>query len=270
MDGAAPLAGAPLAGKVILVTGAARGIGLGIARVLAGDGARVVLADRDAGPLADAAGALTAAGLDVLGVPADVTDDADVARAVEAATARYGRIDGLVNNAGVVKVAPFAAHTPADWERLTSVNLIGAFRVTRAVLPALHEHGSGSIVNVSSIAALGYTTSHAAYAATKAGMLAMTRELAAELAPARIRVNAVLPGFIRTELSGSVSAANGTLGAATRREPPADRWGQPEDVGYLTSFLMTERSSYITGAAITIAGGSELALGPVDAVGPPG
>lgn len=254
----------PLAGKVVLVTGAAQGIGLGVSEVLAADGATVVLCDRDGTRLREAVAQLRGTGYDATGLTGDVSLPADVSRTVEAAVADCGRIDGLVNNAGIVKVARFADHTLADWQALTSVNLMGTFLFTQAVMAHLGRQESGSIVNVSSIAALGYTTSHAAYAATKAGLLAMTRELAVELAPQHVRVNAVLPGFIRTTLSDSVSRANGDLDASSSaREPVRDRWGHPRDVGHLVSFLMADRSSYITGAAITVAGGSDLAIGPL-------
>lgn len=252
----------PLSGKVVFITGAGRGIGYGAAHVLATDGATVVLSDQDEQPLMDAVARLQANGNDAAGLVCDIAAEPDVTRTVGWVLERYGRIDGLVNNAGVVKVAPFIKHTAEDWEKLTSVNLIGNFLVTRAVVPHLISRGSGSVVSVSSIAALGYTTSHAAYAATKAGLLAMTRELAVELSPHRVRANAVLPGYIRTELSESVAKANESLGPRRpAREPAPDRWGTPRDVGHLVSFLIGDRSSYITGAAITISGGADLAIG---------
>lgn len=252
----------PLTGKCIIVTGAAQGIGAGVAQVLAGDGASVVLVDRDARALEAAVMSMRHMGLSVEGVTADVSIEEDAARIPEAALDAFGTVDGLVNNAGIVHVARFRDHTIADWERLTRVNLFGTFLCCRAVLPYLTEAGSGSIVNISSIAALGYTTSHVAYASTKAGIIALTRELAVEVMEAGLRANVILPGFIRTDLSSSVSSASGSdlTGLPASPEPLYGKWGTPRDVGELASFLVSDRSQFINGATITIGGGSDAVI----------
>ena len=248
--------------RCVLVTGAARGIGLGIAEVLLDDGAKVVLADLPGSPLVEEVERLRDLGHPAQAVHCDVTDERQVTALVSQAEELAGPVAGLVNNAGIVHVARFQEHTLADWERLLRVNVLGTVSCCRAVLPGMQARGAGSIVNIGSIASLGYTTSHAAYAASKAAINALSRELAVELMADEIRVNTVLPGFILTSLSESVSAssAQGLAGLPASDRPIADRWGSPADVGHLVSYLVSDASRFISGASITASAGSDVVI----------
>ncbi|HXF74230.1 MAG TPA: SDR family NAD(P)-dependent oxidoreductase [Actinomycetota bacterium] len=240
-------------GRRALVTGGASGIGLATARLLREEGSAVALLDRAEAALRRAAEELSAEG-----VVADVSDPAAVPASVErAADALGGPVDVLVNAAGIYRIAPALDLRPEGWDEVLDVNLRGSFLVAREVARRLREaRRGGAVVNVSSIAGLiadaGEPAAH--YAASKAGVLALTRQLAAEWAPFGIRVNAVCPGVIRTpmlRLMDDPEAGHAYLQARV----PLRRLGEPEEVAAAVAFLASEEASYVTGAFLVVDGG---------------
>ena len=245
-----------LDGQVALVTGAARGIGFGIARVLAGEGAHVLIADLDAEAAQAAATQLREDGLSATATKVDVTDRDSVEAAVQSALERWERIDILAANAGIYPHIPLADLGVADWNRVMAINVTGAMLAIQACVPPMTERGYGRIVLTSSITGSvvgqpGYTH----YGASKAAMLGLMRSAALELAAAGITVNAVLPGNIRTP-------GFADLGAEHKRRMlaaiPANRFGEPEDVGWAVRFLASREAAYITGQTLIIDGGQVL------------
>lgn len=247
-----------LDGKVAIVTGAGGGIGAGIVEALSRAGASVVLSDFDEEKLAaaEAVAAAIAGAAPVAAIAADVTDRAAVAALVAGTIERFGRLDCLVNNAGVLRTGPFLGISDEEWDLVLRSNLTSAFICMQEALPGMIERGSGAIVNIGSVAASHYTTPHVHYAASKAGMEALTRDVGYEVAPHGVRVNAVAP-------SGITSAMNQQgLAEGTRKALEAaivvGRWGQPIDIGDAVVFLASERASFVVGTTLTVAGGSDL------------
>jgi 3-oxoacyl-[acyl-carrier protein] reductase len=248
-----------LAGQIALVTGAGSptGIGFACARILGREGAQLALCsttDR----IRERAAALESAGIPALGVAADLTDSAQANAVVNAALSAYGRIDVLVNNAGMVNVGEaevqreLAAISDAEWRRGMDINLTTAFHVTRAVLPGMIAGGYGRIVNLASVTGPVVSNPRSGfYSAAKAGMVGLTRSLAVEVARQGITVNAVLPGWIQTGSSTEVEAMAGS-------HTPVGRSGTPEEVAELVAFLASKAASYITGAAIIVDGGNSV------------
>ena len=237
------------ADKVVIVTGAARGIGRSTAALFAEAGAVVVGADRDVEAL-EAVDSLS------LRLGGDVGDTDDAHAIIDDTLAAFGRLDVLVNNAGVWVLKPTAEITPEEWDDQLSTNLRSFFLLIRRAYPALAEAG-GNVVNVASIAALRFTTPHVAYASAKAGVIAMTRDLAAEYAP-DVRVNSVAPGPIDTmHLTASMNPEEkDDFG----RRYPLGRMGEPEDVAHAIFFLASPKAAYITGATLPVTGGTELGV----------
>jgi len=242
-----------LAGQTALVTGAARGLGYAAARRLAADGARVAILDRDGEALAAAAGALAGQGVAVLPHKVDLTDEEGVRGAVAAVLAAEGRIDVLVNNAGIYPHRPFEELTYAEWRHVLAVNLDSVFLCTHAVFPAMRERRYGRIVNVSSATFfIGYP-GLAAYIASKGGIIGFTRALASEAGPHGITVNAVTPGLIATE--GVLGGEEADLFDEIVAEQALGRRGEPEDIAECIAYLASPSAGFITGQTINVDGG---------------
>jgi len=239
--------------KVVVVTGAARGIGEAIARRCAEEGAKVALWDlrqQDA----DAAAAAIAAdtGAETLAQAVDVASAAAVNAAAAAVLARFGRIDGLVNNAGIVADAQLKKMTEEQWDRVIGINLKGVYNCTRAFVDAFLAQGSGSIVNISSVVGVYGNFGQTNYAAAKAGVIGMAKSWAKELGRKNIRANAICPGFIATPILGDMPKE---VLDALINEVPMKRMGQPKEIAASVAFLLSDDASYVNGAVLEVAGG---------------
>jgi meso-butanediol dehydrogenase/(S,S)-butanediol dehydrogenase/diacetyl reductase len=268
-----------LGGKVALVTGAARGIGRGIALALAAEGVHLALADlgvaedpamgyRLSRPadLEETIRLAAAHGVRTIPLLGDVTRAADANAMVAATVTRFGGLDILVNNAGVIVAGPFETVTEAQWDRLMAVNVKGVFLCLQAAVPCLRERGAGAVVNVASISGKTGRAFTAAYAATKFAVVGLTQALAQELGPANIRVNAVCPGLLRTSMWLDVvgPARAPSLGVPpeqafdefVRRSTPLGREQTPADIGEAVVYLC--KADNVTGVALNVAGGIEM------------
>ncbi|WP_327324292.1 SDR family oxidoreductase [Streptomyces sp. NBC_01210] len=242
-----------LDGRVVLITGAARGQGEQEARLFAAEGAKVVLADvlDDQGEaLAKELGEGTAAYVHL-----DVSREADWAAAVVAAKEAFGKIDGLVNNAGILRFNELVSTPLEEFQQIIQVNQIGCFLGIRNVAPEIEAAGGGTIVNTASYTALTGMAGVGAYAATKHAILGLTRVAALELAARKIRVNAVCPGAVDTPMSNPDGVDPAAVGELYQKLVPLGRVGEPEEVAKLMLFLSSEDSSYITGQPFVIDGG---------------
>jgi NAD(P)-dependent dehydrogenase (short-subunit alcohol dehydrogenase family) len=238
-----------LEGRVALVTGAASGIGRAVADALLAEGASVVAVD--------VAECQPDPGSAVLGVQADVTDPRAMETAVGRAREHFGGLDVLCNVAGITgPIVPTGEYPPDRWDEVLAVNLTAAFTTIRAALPALIASGSGSIVNMASAQGLVAVPGMSAYAASKGGLIAMTRVIAVEYAPAGVRVNAIAPGIVDTPMTHGFADAM-PPGAITQigAQIPLGRLGLPAEIASLVVFLASNESSYLTGAIISVDGG---------------
>jgi NAD(P)-dependent dehydrogenase (short-subunit alcohol dehydrogenase family) len=242
--------------KVALVTGAARGIGLATAKKYLDEGWRVALLDIEGELLARATAEIGRTD-DTLALTCDVSDAAAVAAAMETIEQRFGRLDALVNNAGVAVFAPLMETSDADWSRVIEVNLTGPFLCTKAAVPLMREGGGGAIVNITSISAVRASTLRSAYGTSKAGLAHLTKQLAVELASLNIRVNAVAPGPVDTAMAKQVHTPE--IRADYHDAIPLNRYGLEEELAEAIFFLSSERSSYITGQILAVDGGFDAA-----------
>lgn len=239
-------------GKCVLVTGAASGIGFATAKRLRSEGATVVLMDRSLEAARLAAGRIDESGNATIACAADVSDSAAVQDSVEQLTRKVERIDAVVNSAGIIARGTIEETTDAEWRRVIDTDLSSAFYVIRAVLPALRKSDQAAIVNVASLAGTVGAV-NAAYAAAKGGVVAMTRQLANELAGQGIRVNSVSPGFTSTPLNQELRAAGSE--AAWEKRIPLGRFGLPEEIAAACAFLASSDASYLTGVDLIVDGG---------------
>jgi 2-deoxy-D-gluconate 3-dehydrogenase len=243
-----------LDGRVAVVTGASRGIGRSIALALAEAGADVALAGRDVARLDAVAGEIRVSGRRALAVPTDVTDRAQVDALVARTVDELGGLHVVVNNSGVVSSLPLLETTDEEWDRVLDTNLRGVFLVTRAAGRHLVEQGSGKVVNIASNFAFKGVAGHAAYCASKAGVVAFTRAMAVEWARYGVQVNALAPGYVETDLNAEVRA-DPDAEARIVRSVPARRMGRPDEFGPWVVLLASPASDYMTGETVTIDGG---------------
>jgi 3-oxoacyl-[acyl-carrier protein] reductase len=240
-------------GRVAVVTGGSRGIGAAVARRLAGEGARVVVAYREAeDDAATVVDDITTAGGEALAVQVDVTDEASVRALVRQVVRATGGVDILVANAGAVRDQLVGAMTLEQWETVVDTNLLGPFLCIREVLPFMMRKRAGTVVCISSIAAVKAGRGHVNYVASKGGINAMVKSLAVELAPKNIRVNAVAPGVILTEMSERVRHHAGDV---ILDQIPLKRFGVPDDVARAVCFVASDEADYITGEILHVTGG---------------
>ena len=241
-----------LDGKVAIVTGAARGIGMEIAGKLAAEGADLALCDLKEEWLAETAEAVREAGRRALCVAVDVSDSAQVSGAVSRVLEEFEKVDILVNNAGITKDGLMVRMSEGDWDTVLSVNLKGAFLFTKAVAKPMMRQRGGAIVNIASIIGLIGNAGQCNYAASKAGLIALTKSAARELAGRNVRANAVAPGFIQTGMTDALAedTRNRMLSAI-----PMNRFGSPRDVAEAVAFLAGDAASYMTGQVVTVSGG---------------
>ncbi|HZT47067.1 MAG TPA: SDR family NAD(P)-dependent oxidoreductase [Hyphomicrobiaceae bacterium] len=248
-----------LAGRVALVTGAGAGIGRAIARTFASEGAHVYVTDIDGAAAEVVAREITAGGGSAQGLAADVSRGQDVTAMFRAAEAGHGRLDVLVNNAGLNVRGDFRHLSDADWVKIREVNLDGVVRVARDGFALLKASGRGSLVNIASIMGHRGLRQLAAYSATKGAVLALTRGLAVEYAPFNIRVNALAPGFVETALTAR-ALKNPGIHKALLDSTPLRRFGLPEEIATAALFLASDDASYVTGAELAVDGGMSAGL----------
>lgn len=244
-----------LKGRVALVTGGNGGIGLGFARGLARAGAAVMVAGRDATKSADAVAALIALGVDADAVEADLTDPEAIAAMVATTVERFGRLDVLVNNAGTNIRGRPESYTLADWNTVLATNLTSAMFAAQAAHPHLKAGGHGRVINNGSMLSIFGLPLHAAYGASKGGVVQLTKSLAVAWAADGITVNCVLPGWIDTDLTRRARTDMPALHDNVLARTPAKRWGEPADFEGIAAFLASDGAAFVTGQAIAVDGG---------------
>jgi 3-oxoacyl-[acyl-carrier protein] reductase len=238
-----------LTGRTALVTGSTRGIGRAIAETLTGAGARVAIVGRDQGKAAEAA---TAIGGGAEGFACDVADSTSVVALVEAVEKSFGQIDILVNNAGLTRDNILFRIKDDDWDAVLDANLRGAFVAIRAVARGMMKRRWGRIINIASVVGITGNKGQSNYAASKAGLIGLTKSVAKELGSRNILVNAVAPGYIETDMTAAMTAE---ARAALSGMIPLERLGTPGDIAATVAFLASEHASYITGQVLVVDGG---------------
>ena len=244
-----------LSGKTALVTGGNGGIGLGIARGLAGAGANVVVAARNADKTAAAVEEIRGMGVGALGVSMDVLDEGSVSDGVKASAAEFGGVDILVNNAGIGIRKPPQDYTLDEWRQVVGINLDGTFLCAREVYPLMKDAGGGKIINIGSMTSVFGSDWVAAYSASKGGVVQLTKSLAVAWASDNIQVNAILPGWIHTDLTAPIRDQHNERYEYIRSRIPHGRWGEPDEMGGAAAFLASAASDYVTGVSLPVDGG---------------
>jgi meso-butanediol dehydrogenase / (S,S)-butanediol dehydrogenase / diacetyl reductase len=242
--------------KVAVVTGAARGIGLAITQWFLAQGTRVAMIDIDAQTLAHAAAELNEPE-SLLALHADVSEPAQVRTAMEAVDQRWGRTDALINNAGVAVFKPMLETTFEEWSRVLATNLNGPFLCCQAAVPLMLRGGGGAIVNIASISGLRASTLRVAYGTSKAALMHLTRQQAAELGHLGIRVNAIAPGPVDTAMAKQVHSA--AIRADYHAAIPLNRYGTPEEIASAVGFLCSDAAAYVNGQTLAVDGGFDAA-----------
>ena len=244
-----------LANKVVIITGAGSGIGYACAVHLAAEGASVALVGRRRDRLEEAAKQI---GDPAFVVPADIRNRADIEQVVALTLSRFGAIHGLLNNAGILHVGNCEQITEQQWDETFSVNVRAVWLLSRAVLPAMRSAGGGSIVNIASVLGINGARNRAAYAASKGATVLLTKCMAIDHAEDKIRVNAICPGFVETELTAAVISKAADPEVVRRERTaahPIGRLGRPEDIAGMAVYLASDESAWVTGAAFTVDGG---------------
>ncbi|MFN0121250.1 MAG: SDR family NAD(P)-dependent oxidoreductase [Blastocatellia bacterium] len=242
--------------KTAVVTGAARGIGLAIAEKFLATGYRVALLDIDTATLTDTAAALAVQD-DILALTCDVSDPAQVRAAMDQTATHFGRIDALVNNAGVAVFKPAAETTFDDWSRVMAVNLNGPFLCTQACAPVMLQNGGGAVVNIASISGVRASTLRIAYGTSKAALMHLTKQQAVEYGNAGIRVNAVAPGPVETAMAAQVHSSD--IRTSYRDAIPLARYGTTQEIADAVAFLCSDAASFINGQILAVDGGFDAA-----------
>ena len=245
-----------LSGKVAVVTGGNGGLGLGMALGLAAAGANIVIAARNMDKTAQAQAEVEALGVQSLGLPVDVNDEAGISDMVDRTITAFGRVDILVNNAGMTVRKEPQDLSAAEWDNVIDVNLRAAFLASKAVYPHMKRQGRGKIISVGSMFSLfGGGGSGAPYSASKGGIVQLSKSLAVAWARDNIQSNAILPGWFMTELTGAIPANQPDRYDLINRRIPAGRWGNAEELQGAVVFLSAKASDYVTGAVLTVDGG---------------
>ncbi len=244
-----------LSDKVAVVTGGNGGIGLGIAIGLAEAGASIAVAARDQHKTADAVDQLGQLGVDTMGLTIDVSSETSVSNAISQASQRFGRIDILVNNAGAVIRKPPQDVTVDEWDQVQDVNLRGSFLCAREVYAIMVRAGGGKIINIGSMTSVFGSDWVVSYAASKGGVVQLTKSLALSWAKDNIQVNAILPGWIHTSLTAAIKSDHAERYSSIKSRIPQGRWGEPADLAGTAVFLASRASNYVTGVSVPVDGG---------------